>query len=273
LESEIGEPAVEFDPYSEDFWNGAYDTFRRLRDEAPLYRNERRNFYALSRYEDVHEALRDHQTYSSASGVILNQLNTPGFSSERDFPGFIIGTDPPLHTQLRGLVSRSFSSRAIAGLEPAVRQSVRRYLDHIAELDQFDLCAELADRYPAEVMYDLMGVPPEDRARVFQYNEDFNDVGEATAEDVPPSERHVSGQLNMVQYVMELAEQKRAHPQDDLISEIIVKEIERPGGGTGPLEPMEIGGFLMTLLGAGVETTTKLLANLIVAFHRHPDQW
>jgi cytochrome P450 len=265
--------AVEFDPYSEDFWNGAYDTFRRLRDEAPVYRNDRRDFFALSRYEDVHEALRDHGTYSSASGVILNQLTTPGFNSQRDFPGFVIGTDPPLHTQLRGLVSRSFSARAVADLEEAVRRSVRHHMDRIEEAPSFDLCADFADRVPADVMYDLMGVPEEDRARVFGYNEDFNDVGDATAEANPPSERHLSGQLNMVQYVIELAERKRAEPKDDLISEIIQKTIDRPGGPSGPLEPMELGGFLLTLLGAGVETTTKMLANIVVAFHRHPAEW
>ena len=268
-----GADALVFDPYSDVYWNGAYATYKRLRDEAPVYRNERRNFWALSRYDDVHEALRDHGTYSSAQGILLNQLNTDGFNSERDFPGFVIGTDPPVHTQLRGLVSRSFSTRAIAQLETAVRKSVRTHMERIADLDEFDLCSELADRVPADVMYDLMGVPEADRARVFQYNEDFNDVGDASAEDMPPSERHISGQLNMVQYVIELAERKRAHPEDDLITEIINKVIDRPDGSSSGLQPLEIGGFLLTVLGAGVETTTKMMAAIMVAFHRYPDQW
>jgi len=273
MSSQAAGTAVVFDPYSEDFWNGAYDTFRRLRDEAPVYRNERRDFYALSRFDDVHEALRDHATYSSASGIMLNQLTTPGFKSERDFPGFVIGTDPPLHTQLRGLVSRSFSARAVANLEDAVRRSVRAHMDRIEALPEFDLCADFADRVPADVMYDLMGVPEEDRDRIFGYNEDFNDVGDPSAEGTPASERHLSGQQNMVQYVIELAERKRAEPRDDLISEIITKSIDRPGAHSGPLDPMELGGFLLTVLGAGVETTTKMMANIIVAFHRHPAEW
>ena len=112
---------MEFDPHSADYRNGAYATYRWLRDEAPLYRSERRNFWALSRYADVHAGLLDHETFSSAHGIMLDQLNTPGFCSETDFPGFVIGTDPPLHTQLRGLVNRSFSARTAESLTGAVR--------------------------------------------------------------------------------------------------------------------------------------------------------
>lgn len=262
-----------FDPYSEDYWNGAYGTYKRLRDEAPIYHNEARNFWALSRYEDVHEGLRDFTTFKSGSGIVLTQLNTPGFDSERDFPGFIIGTDPPTHTELRGLVKRSFSPRAIEQLESAVRKSVQTHMARIAEMDEFDLCKDFADRVPADVMYDLMGVPEADRDMVFQYNEDFNDVGEPSAEQVAPTERHLNGQMNMVGYVIELAERKRANPEDDLITEIIGKAIQRPDGTSSPLGPFEIGGLLLTILGAGVETTTKMMAAGVVAFHRNPAQW
>ena len=264
---------MEFDPYSDDYWNGAYTTYRWLRDEAPVYRSDRRDFWALSRYEDVHAALLNSATFSSAQGIMLDQLNTPGFSSERDLPGFLIGTDPPLHQQLRSLVNRSFSARTVESLEGAVRKAVRKYLDRLSGQSEFDFCAEFANRVPAEVLYDFMGVPEADRDLVFSYNEDWNDVGEPGAEGSPPSERHVQGAANMFRYVAEVAALKREHPADDLISEIVQKSIVRPNGVSGPLEAAELGGFLLTVLGAGVETTTKMLAAAMVAFSRHPDEW
>lgn len=264
---------MEFDPYSEDYWNGAYDTYRMLRDEAPLYRNDRRNFWALSRYVDVHEAFRDFKTFVSGQGIMLDQLNTDGFNSEESFPGFVIGTDPPTHTELRGLVNRSFSARSVELMEEAVRKIVRHHLERLEGEREFELCAEFANRVPADVLYNLMGVPEADRDRVYAYNEDFNDVGEPGDTGSPPSERHLSGQLNMVQYVCELAEYKRQNPGDDMITEIIDKSIVRRNGEEGPLNQLELGGFLLTVLGAGVETTTKMLAGAMVAFHRNPAEW
>jgi cytochrome P450 len=110
------EAAVEFDPYSDVFFDDPYETYRRLRDEAPVYHSERWDFYALSRYEDVVAAHRDWETFSSAYGVTLDGLMV----RQKLDTNMMIITDPPEHDRLRKLVRQVFTRRAIADLEPLV---------------------------------------------------------------------------------------------------------------------------------------------------------
>src|ERR1700712_4338930 len=119
--------AIEFDPISADFFDDPYETYGRLRDEAPCYYNEQYGFWALSRYDDVVLASRNWQTYTSTKGITLDQL------AEADFglcsPVSIIFMAPPDHERLRRMVSRVFTPKAVAALEPMVRTLITTYLD------------------------------------------------------------------------------------------------------------------------------------------------
>ena len=129
---------MEFDPLSDDFFNGAFETYRWLRNEAPVYRNDTHNFWALSRYADVQPAYKDWTTYSSASGIMLDQLNIEGFNGPAFMPGFLGVYDPPLHTRLRRLVSQAFTPKGVRSLERNIEQSIRRHLDALSGREEFD---------------------------------------------------------------------------------------------------------------------------------------
>ena len=133
---------VEFNPLSADFFADPYPTYRRLRGEAPVYFSERYGFYALSRYADVLRASRDWQTFSSAHGLRLDQLQDPGFRQ----PGSIIFLDPPEHDRLRALVSRAFTPRGAERWEPIVRRAARRFLDPLRGERRVDLLEESSRR-------------------------------------------------------------------------------------------------------------------------------
>src|SRR5881392_328184 len=123
-----GTRRMEFDPLSDDFFNGAWETYRWLRDEAPVYRNEALNFWALSRYEDVQPAYKEWTTYRSRSGIMLDQLNIEGFDGPTFMPGFLGVYDPPLHTRLRKLVTQAFTPKGVQ------RRVVDRSEEHTSEL-------------------------------------------------------------------------------------------------------------------------------------------
>src|SRR5579872_562991 len=127
------ESPVEFDPFSSVFFEDPYDMYRRLRDEAPVFHSERYGFYALSRYDDVCWAHRDVETFSSAHGVDLHTLSGHGETQES-----IIMMDPPKHDRLRALVSRVFTPRATAALEPMIREVICAFLDPLEGADGFD---------------------------------------------------------------------------------------------------------------------------------------
>ena len=126
------EGPVEFDPLSSDFFDDPYDTYRWLRDEAPVYHNERYGFWALSRFADVVAAHRDWKTFSSEHGLTIDQLTDPNSGMKGTS---IIMMDPPEHDRMRKLVSRVFTPRAMAALEPMIRDVITSYL---APLDGAD---------------------------------------------------------------------------------------------------------------------------------------
>ena len=147
--------AVDFDPFSTDFFDDPYDTYRALRDHAPVYYNERYGFWALSRFEDVAAAHRDWRTFSSSHGVTLHELRRLEFHAR----GNIIYLDPPEHERLRNLVSKAFTPRSIAALEPMIRAIVGATLDRIAGRRAFDAVADFAAPFPVEVISVMLGVP------------------------------------------------------------------------------------------------------------------
>jgi cytochrome P450 len=258
---------MEFDPLSADFFDDPYETYRWLRDEAPVYHNERYGFWALSRFADVVTAHRDWKTFSSEHGLTIDQLTDPD-SSVRGTS--IILMDPPEHDRMRKLVSRVFTPRAMAGLEPMVRDVITSYLEPYDGAETFDAVADFAAPFPVEVISTMLGVPKSDRQQIRHWTDLMlhREPG-----DPRPTHEGMEASLEQVGYFLDLIADKRAHPRDDMISRLTEVEVEDDDGATHRLDDVEIAGFATLLAAAGSETVTKLVGSGVVLFARNPGEW
>jgi cytochrome P450 len=257
---------VAFDPFSATFYDDPYDTYRKLRNEAPVYHNDTYGFYALSRYEDVCSASKDWATFTSTHGVDLSTLTT----RLHDPIETLIMLDPPKHDRLRALVSRVFTPRAVVGLESMVRDVIVEQLDTIEDPSSFDAIVDFAGPFPVEVISRMLGVPESDRQQIRHWL----DVA-LTREpgQVDPSDEGLTAFIEMGAYMYGLAQAKRADPAHDMISNLIECVVADDDGIEHRLDDMEIAGFAALIGGAGAETVTKLVGNAFVLFARHPEQY
>ncbi len=261
--------SVEFDPFSDEYFNDPTDVYRRLRDEAPVYFNEKYGFYALSRFADVVSAHRDHQAFSSAYGLdvfTLAKRDPETVSSYRS----IIMMDPPLHDRFRALVSRVFTPRAIASLEPMIRDVIAGFLVAVEDQDEFDAVADFSAPFPIEVISRMLGVPEGERQQIRHWLDVSLHREHGQLEPSPENEQSM---MEMGAYFFELVGTKRARPEDDMLSRLTQVTVDRGDGVETGLDDAEIAGFATLLGGAGAETVTKLVGNAVVLFDRHPDQW
>ncbi|MGE2692444.1 cytochrome P450 [Mycolicibacterium pulveris] len=256
---------VVFDPFSEEFFNGPWDIYRRLREHAPVYYNAEYDFYALSRHEDVAAAYKDFETYSSAYGLDLATVR----SDEPMVAKMIIVMDPPEHRQMRSLVNKVFTPRAIEAMRPMVTETIERHLSRV-DPDQFDVVADFSALFPVDVISQMLGVPEEYRQQVGEWV-DTSLRREPGQIDMSEKGLQAVGELMGLYY--NLIQQRRAEPRDDMFSRLIAAEVERDDGEKQQLDDFEIAGFATLLGGAGAETVTKLVGNAAVTFARFPEQW
>ncbi len=263
-----------YDPYSYDIDENPYPYFKCLRDEAPLYYNEKFNFYALSRYDDIDAASKDWESYSSARGTVLELLDLPA----EQIPQMIIFMDPPQHDRLRKLVNRGFFPGRIAELEPRMREIAAELLEPYRSGDTFDLVQDFAGPFSSMVIGALAGVPEEDRHIVRQWNETGLQLkeGEEAAEGmkllIDAAESGKRGRrIDMHAYFRDLAKERRENPQDDMISAIIGSQIE-DGDAVRPLDDTEVMDFIALLSSAGTETVSRMVGWAGVYLPEHPDQ-
>jgi cytochrome P450 len=257
---------VEFDPYSDDFFNSPFETYRRMRDEAPVYHNAKYDFWALTRYEDVAPALKDFETYSSAKGITLDMVK----AAELKMPAgsFIIMMDPPEHERMRKLVNRVFTPRAVAALEPMIREKINDVVKSL-DLSGFDAVADFSAPFPVEIITTMLGVPADDRQQLRLWL----DKGlEREHGSMGPSREGLDAMIASGTYYYNLIQERRAAPQDDMISRLIEAEVVEDGE-VRRLDDVEIAGFANMLGGAGAETVTKLVGNALVVFAENPGQW
>jgi cytochrome P450 len=259
---------VEFDPFSEEFFNDPYEMYRRLRDEAPIYYSEQYGFYALSRFADVLAAHRDWETFSSAHGVELFLLSKDP-EEIRSYRNIIM-MDPPEHDRFRSLVSRVFTPRAVTALEPMIREVICSFLDRLNDALEFDAVADLAAPFPVEVISRMLGVPEEDRQQI-RHRIDLT-LRRQPGQMAPSTENQQAIVENGI-YFHELTVEKRKNPGDDMLSRLTQVTVDRGDGVETGLDDAEITGFAALLGGAGAETVTKLVGNAVVLFDRNPDQW
>jgi cytochrome P450 len=249
------------DPYDYAFHEDPYPYYRRLRDEAPLYRNDERNFWALSRHRDVLQGFRNSTALSNIYGVSLDPI-----SRTRDAHKVMsfLALDDPDHLRLRTLVSKGFTPRRIRELEPRVTEIAVQHLDAAIESESFDYVDEFAGKLPMDVISELMGVPEEDRVRIRALADGVMHRDEGVA-DVPASAIQASADLMV--YYADMVAQRRKRPTDDLTSALLQAEIDGHH-----LTDDEIMAFLFLMVVAGNETTTKLLANAAYWGFKNPDQ-
>lgn len=256
--------ALVYDPYAYGIHEDPYPVYERLRDEAPLYHNAERGFWALSRHADVIEGFRDHVRLSNSHGVSLDPMAS-GPHAHRTMS--FLAMDPPMHGRMRGLVSKAFTPRRVAELEPRIREITRDYLRDMRARgsgDGHDLISDLAGRLPMDVISELMGVPVEDRQELRRLS-DLLVHREEGVHDVPPE--GVEAALELVVYYADMLAQRKANPTDDLTSALLAAEVDGDR-----LTDEEITGFLFLMVVAGNETTTKLLGNAWYWAWRNPDE-
>jgi cytochrome P450 len=249
------------DPYDYDFHEDPYPYYRRLREEAPLYRNDKLKFWALSRHSDVLQGFRNSTTLSNRFGVSLDPISrTLDAHKVMSF----LALDDPAHLRLRTLVSKGFTPRRIRELEARVIEIAVEHLDTALQSETFDYVDEFAGKLPMDVISELMGVPGPDRARIRALADGVMHRDDGLA-DVPASAMQASADLLV--YYADMVAQRRKKPSDDLTSALLEAEIDGDR-----LTDDEIMAFLFLMVVAGNETTTKLLANAAYWGFKNPDQ-
>lgn len=260
-------PAIELNPYSHEFHEDPYAVYATLREHAPLYYNEDLDFYAVTRHEDVAAVLRDNETYLSGYGTVLELMGADYGEVMAGNP-MILFMDPPDHTKLRRLVSLAFTPRAIARLEDHIRSHTAELCDRLAAAGGGDFVDSFAAPLPMHVIFEMLGVPSEDRPQVREWIDRMLDrIPE------PPyiPDYAMEAALHNSEYNQDLIAEHRKHPQDNLIGDLLAAEITEEDGERRQLSDGEILGFIGLLGGAGNETITKLLTNTLVLLQRHPD--
>lgn len=241
---------VVYDPYDYAVHEDPYPVYARLRDEAPLYHSEKYGFWALSRHQDVVTAFRDPARFSNRYGVTLDPS---AFGPEAHRAMSFLAMDPPDHTRMRGLVSRGFTPRRVADLEGQIERITLEHLEPALDKREFDFVADLAGLVPMDVISEMLGVPRGERAELRRLADLLLHREEGVL-DVPAA--GVEAAFQLMTYFAAMVEDRRTHPTEDLTSALTVAEIDGDR-----LSDDEIVSFLILMIVAGNETTTKLLAH------------
>jgi cytochrome P450 len=252
-----------YDPYDFEIDKDPYPIWKRMRDEAPLYYNPRYDFYALTRFDDVERASVEWKTYISGKGSVLEAIKA-GITTP---PGNILFEDPPTHDVHRALLSRVFTPRRMAAIEPQVREFCARSLDPLVGSGGFDFVRDLGAQMPMRTIGLLLGVPEEDQEAI----RDRIDEGmRLTSGDMPSTDNGpmVLAGAEFAEYI----DWRADHPSDDLMTDLLNAEFEDTTGTVRRLSRPEILGYVGLISGAGNETTTRLIGWAGKVLAEHPDQ-
>ena len=238
-----------YDPFASVTDDDPAELWRRMRDEAPLYRNDFRDFWALSRYDDIKQVIQDHGAYSSARGNILEVMDLP----DGQRPRFLSFIDEPEHRSMRALVANGFGARSIRELEPDVRRLTAELLDPLVERDEFDYIGEFGGRLTIRVVGDLLGVPEADRDLLIRWTHEHT-----RRRQNGPAYRPVT---EMRDYFAALGDERRRRPRNDFVTALTQAEVR----------PAELADFVTQLAMAG-ETTVALFASIARGLAAHPSE-
>jgi cytochrome P450 len=254
---------VYFDPYDVGINADPYPTFRRLREEAPLYYNVQHDFYAVSRFADVNKALVDHETFSSARGAIIELIK----ANIEIPPGTVIFEDPPIHDIHRKLLARMFTPRKINALEPVIRDYCAQSLDPLIGADRFDFVADLGAQMPMKVISALLGVPEGDQEMIRDHAN-----AQLRTEAGKPMKHEDGGAMVLGETFETYIDWRAEHPSDDIMTELLNAQFVDETGSTRTLTRQELLTYLNVVAGAGNETTTRLIGWAGKVLAEHPDQ-
>ncbi|AGB22661.1 cytochrome P450 [Mycobacterium sp. JS623] len=260
--TEAGAVEVYYDPFDFEIDNDPYPAWKLLRDEAPLYYNDKFDFYALSRYEDVARELPNWESYRSGRGTTMDVI-TSGVEVP---PGVILFEDPPLHDLHRRLLSRVFTPRRMEEIEPLTRQFCVRALDPIIGSTRFDFIGDIGAMVPMRTIGYLLGIPEEDQGGIRDKTDRALGLKEGTFRTVTADAFENSFQL-FAEYI----EWRSDHPSDDLMTQLLNAEIEEDGARRR-LTRTEVLTYTSMIAGAGNETTTRLVGFIGQLLSEHPDQ-
>ena len=239
-----------------------YPVYRWLRDEAPLYHDERADVWAFSRFDDVQAVSNDWATYSSAVGGLGNDLDD---TYQLFLPaGDLAGLDPPLHTRLRAALRLAFSPSAIQRrFEPIVRRKVVELIEAFADSGRADFARDLARPLPGTTMFTWFGFPEEDHPQLLTW---FGEMLERDRGRRELPARSLTGRDQVRAYIQAMAGERRVRRRDDLLSFLVDAE------EAGQISPDELLGSSMLLFVAGITTTSGLISNSLLHLDRFPDQ-
>jgi len=251
---------VDLNPYSHAFHDDPFPMYRDLRDNAPCYHNDSLDFWALSRYDDVLAALHDPATYCSRYGITLEQ--------DSSLP-MLLTTDPPDHTELRRMVSRAFTPRRVADLEPAVRELAKGFLEPLLAKGEGDLISDYATRLPMDVIARMLGVPQQDEESLRVWTNALLDRDEGVPDVTPAG---IDAAINLFKYFSRFVAERRVAIASGDAPDDLTTALCAAGTGADDLSDEQVVGFCFLLIIAGNETTTKLLANCLLALQRFPSE-
>jgi cytochrome P450 len=254
---------LEFDLYDRELYASPYATYRRLRDECPLYYNEEHRYYAVSRFDDVIQVLGDREVFSSANGSVY-----PIAISGMPMPeGLFIAEDPPQHTVHRALVSRLFTPRAMSRIEPDVRALFDGAARALRGESRFDFVKDFANMLPIQVIGMLLGLPESDYA-------DLRDAFHRSQNEATADRDHdaLSSIAEAAVWFTQYLDFRAEHPTDDLMTQLLNTEFEDETGTVRLLRRDELNTFLILITGAGSDTTVNAISWVGSLLGDHPDQ-
>jgi cytochrome P450 len=252
---------VYFDPYDVTIYADPYPVYRRLREDAPLYYNEKYDFFALSRFDDVDPGLADRSTFISSHGDVLEAIK----DDIKGPPGFFIFEDAPEHTVHRGLLSRVFTPKTVSVLEPQIRRFCADALDPLVGSDRIDFIADLGAQMPMRAIGMLLGIPEEDQQAV-------RESADERMRTEPGKPRDYATTMSTGTQFAEYVDWRVEHPSDDLMTELLNTEFQDHTGTIRTLTRDEILVFVSLLAAAGNETTNRLIGWTGKVLSDHPHQ-
>ncbi|MGO9341650.1 MAG: cytochrome P450 [Acidimicrobiales bacterium] len=252
---------IEYSPYDYEIHEDPYPTYARMRAEAPLYRNDELDFWALSRHEDVLGAFRNPGQLSNRFGV---SLDPAAYGPEAHRAMSFLAMDPPRHTRMRSLVSKAFTPRRVAELEQGIRSIAQEHIVPAVDRGSFDFVLDFAGRLPMDVISDMVGVPRSDRSELRRLA-DLLVHREEGIFDIP--QQGIEAAMELAGYFGQMVTGRRASRTEDLTSALLDADLDGDR-----LSDDEVISFLFLMTVAGNETTTKLLANAWYWAWRFPDQ-
>ncbi len=252
---------VYYDPFDPGIDADPYPVYRRLREEAPLYYNERHDFFAVSRAEDVEQVLTDHKTFISGRGAILDFIRADITMP----PGMFIFEDPPVHTRHRQVLHGVFTPRRVAELEPKIREFCARSLDAVVGSGRFDFMADLGAQVPMRTIGMLLGIPETEQETHRQ--ETDRSLRTEPGEQLKPQEGFADG-ASYAEYI----DWRAQHPSDDLMTDLLNADLEEADGTRRRLTRAEVLTYTTLLASAGAETTGHLISWSGKTLADHPDQ-